>query len=303
MSALMFSGALEIGLIYSLVTLGIYITFRTINFPDLTVDGSFSLGAAVSAILIIHHVDPILATFLAIFAGAIAGCITGYLYVRFKISEILAGILTMTALYSINLHIMGRPNIALLNATTLFSHSIPILILLGGIVFMVLAILYYFLKTEFGLSLRAVGKNPQFCVAYGINPNSRILLALMIGNALVAFAGSLFAQSQEFADVSVGTGTIIAGLAAIMIGEVFKYKKSILFTLFSCVLGTLIYRLIITVALNNETLGLRASDVNLISTTLVVFIFILSKVDYKALLFKKERDIVNCKIEAQERTV
>lgn len=284
MNSIQFFGALEMGLFFSLITLGIYLTFRVINFPDLTVDGSFPLGAAVSASLIVSGVHPLTATFTALLAGGFAGFITGYLHVRWKILGLLAGILTMTALYSINLRIMGRPNIALLNEPTLFSYfkaSQGVLIAITGIVILVVFLLYRFLRSQIGLALRATGINPRVSPSYGINIGRMTLLGLVISNSLVALGGALYAQAHGFADISMGTGTLITGLASVIVGESLLPKKQISWILFACVLGSILYRVTIALALNTKIAGLQASDLNLITAVLVILAMLLPKVRQK----------------------
>jgi putative ABC transport system permease protein len=273
MNMIQLTGALELGLLFSLVSLGVYITFRVIQFPDLTVDGSFPLGAAVAATLIVKGFSPLTATLVATFAGALAGIATSYLHTRYKILGLLAGILTMTALYSINLRIMGKPNIALLFKPSLldyFNNAHAALILLSISVLIITLLLYRLFASECGLAIRAVGINPRVSPAYGISVNTVILKALALSNALVAFAGALFAQIYGFADISLGTGTLVAGLAAVIIGERLMVKKSLLMQLFACVLGSLFYRFAITFALNTQSLGLQASDLNLVTVIVVV---------------------------------
>ena len=280
MNSIQFLGALELGLLYGLVTLGVYLTFRAINFPDLTVDGTFPLGAAVAASLIVDGTHPILATTAAVFAGAAAGLVTGYLHVRWKILGLLAGILTMTALYSINLRIMGKPNIALLTEPTLFSYfegNHAILLMISIIVLGTVFILYRFLVSQFGLAFRATGINPRVSPSYGINVGLMTLIGLAISNGLVAFTGALFAQAHGFADISMGTGTLITGLASVIIGESLFRKNHILIVLLSCVVGSTLYRLAIALALNTQIAGLQASDLNLITAILVVLAMLIPR--------------------------
>lgn len=284
MNSIQFFGALELGLLYSLVALGVYLSFRAINFPDLTVDGSFPLGAAVCAALIVKGVNPILATGVAVLAGSLAGFVTGYLSVRWKILGLLAGILTMTALYSINLRIMGRPNIALLTESTLFtlfSGSRIILPLIFLLISIVVLLLFGFLVSQFGLALRSTGINPRVSPAYGINVGRMTLVGLCISNGLVALAGALFAQAHGFADISLGTGTLITGLASVIIGESLLHKHHMLIVLISCVLGSVLYRIVIAFALNAQITGLQASDLNLITSALVVIAMLFPQIRQK----------------------
>jgi len=281
MNQLQLLGAVEIGLIYSLVAIGVYITFKIIDFPDLTVDGSFTLGAAVSSSMIYAGFDPYFATFIAILAGGLAGIVTGYLNVRWDILGLLAGILTMTALYSINLRIMGRPNIAIIDSATVFGDwSIIGVILFVTIV--VILILTRFFASELGLAIRAVGINPKVSSAYGIRVGVMKIAALSISNGIVAFAGSLFAQSQGFADISMGTGTIIVGLASVIIGEALVNPERVWGSLLTCAAGSILYRIAIAFALNAHDIGLEASDLNIITALLVALTMIITKLRKKS---------------------
>ncbi|MDP4709491.1 MAG: ABC transporter permease [Rickettsiaceae bacterium] len=280
MNQLQLLGAVEIGLIYSLVAIGVYITFKVIDFPDLTVDGSFTLGAAVSSSMIYAGFDPYLSTFVAILSGGFAGIITGYLNVRWDILGLLAGILTMTTLYSINLRIMGRPNIAIIDSDTVFgSWSIIGTILIVTIITIIL--LTRFFASEFGLAVRAVGINPKVSSSYGINVGIMKIVALSISNGIVAFAGSLFAQSQGFADISMGTGTIIVGLASVIIGEALVNPERVWVSLLTCAIGSILYRVAIAFALNAHDIGLEASDLNMITALLVALTMIFTKLRKK----------------------
>ena len=270
MNTIQFLGALEIGLLYGLVAIGVYLTFRVVNFPDLTVDGSFPLGAATCAALMTTGTHPLLATLAAFLAGGLAGFVTGFLHVRWKILGLLAGILTMTALYSINLRVMGRPNIALLTEPTLFPNPHTVLPLLALGVLILIVALTLFLNSQFGLALRATGINSRACPAYGIQVGHMTLIGLSLSNALVALGGALFAQIYGFADISMGTGTLIIGLASVIVGESLLHSYKIWLILLSCVLGSVLYRLVIALALNTQFIGLKASDLNLITAALVV---------------------------------
>lgn len=272
MNMIQLVGALEIGLIYSLVAMGIYLSFRLLNFADLTVDGSFPLGAAVCATLITMGVHPVWATVAATLAGAGAGWVTAYIATRLKVFHLLASILTMTALYSVNLRIMGKPNVPLLGESTLFNcvgAFLPAVIFLLAIISVITFLLYYFLTTQVGLGLRATGNNSRMARAQGICDNHYIWLGISLSNALVALAGALFAQLNGFADVTLGVGTIIIGLAALIIGEALLPIRTISQALIACVVGTIIYRFVITQALNISGFGLKASDLNLITACIV----------------------------------
>jgi putative ABC transport system permease protein len=281
MNQLQLLGAVEIGLIYSLVAIGVYITFKVIDFPDLTVDSSFTLGAAVSSSMIYAGFDPYFSTFIAILSGGFAGVITGYLNVRWDILGLLAGILTMTTLYSINLRIMGRPNIAIIDSDTVFGNwSIIGTILVITIITIIL--LTRFFASEFGLAVRAVGINPKVSSSYGINVGIMKIVALSISNGIVAFAGSLFAQSQGFADISMGTGTIIVGLASVIIGEALVNPERVWVSLLTCAVGSILYRIAIAFALNAHDIGLEASDLNMITALLVALTMIFTKLRKKS---------------------
>jgi len=281
MNTLQFLGSLELGMIYALVAVGVYLTFRIIDFPDLTVDGSFPLGAAVASICIIHGHNPVLATFLSLLAGALAGLVTAYLNTHWKILGLLASILTMTALYSINLRVMdNKPNLVIMEEPTLFQYG-HVLLILSGIVIAILLLLHLFFRSNFGLAIRGAGINPKAGAAYGISINKVKLTTLALSNALVALGGSLFAQSQGYADISMGTGTIVVGLASVILGESFLRSNSLIKALIACVFGSLVYRLLISLALNSGELGLQASDLNLITACLVAAAMILTKMRKK----------------------
>lgn len=297
MNLIQFLGALELGFLFGLVAIGVWLSFRILDFPDLTVDGSFPMGAAVTAILIVSGVNPWLATLCAIFAGMAAGLLTAWISVRFNILHLLASILTMTALYSINLRIMGRPNIALLGEETIFtpiedlainSNAImPVAML--GVVIVVVGLVHRFLRSEIGLAMRATGANSQMASANGISQKHLTLLGISMSNGLVALAGALFAQSQGFADVTMGVGTIIVGLAAVIVGEAILNPRVIFVALVACVMGSILYRLTIALALNASFLGLQASDLNLITALLVGIAMMTPRLRSKIIDFKASR--------------
>ncbi len=283
MSLFSLFGALEIGLIFALVALGVFISFRLLKFPDLTVDGSFPLGGAVGAVLIASGMDPFLATFLAMLAGALAGVCTALLNVHLKIMDLLASILMMIALYSINLRIMGRPNVPLIMEPTIFSlleadwvvdYVMRPLILLVVIIIAKLLLDAYF-ATQQGLSIRATGSNPRMARAQGVNIGGMIILGMAISNGLVGLAGALFAQTQGGADISMGIGTIVIGLAAVIVGEsILPARKMYLLTL-AVIIGAVVYRFFIALALNSDFIGLKAQDLNLVTALLVVFALVI----------------------------
>lgn len=276
MNYLQFLGALEIGLIYALVAIGVYITFKIIDFPDLTVDGSFTLGASVSSAMIVSGNDPFYSTFIAMLCGAASGGVTGYLNVKWNILGLLAGILTMTALYSINLRIMGRPNIAIIDSATIFGEESIILVTLIITVVLIILLTRFF-ASDFGLAIRAVGINHIVSSAYGISVGKMKIVALCISNSIVALAGAIFAQSQGFADISMGTGTIIIGLASVIIGEALLHPKRVIIGLITCAIGSILYRIAIALALNAHDIGLEASDLNLITALIVTFTMVVTK--------------------------
>lgn len=297
MNLIQFMGAVELGLLYGLVAMGVLLSFRILDFPDLTVDGSFPLGAAVSAILIVSGVNPWVATVCAILAGMTAGFITAWISVRWNILHLLASILTMTALYSINLRIMGRPNIALLGENTIFtpieelsySHLFIMPMAMFVIAGLVLLVIYRFLSSEKGLAMRATGANVRMAKAQGIAVNRHILFGLAISNGLVALAGALFAQSQGFADITMGVGTIVVGLAAVIVGEAIFNPRIIITALVACILGSIFYRIAIAMALNASFLGLQSSDVQLVTAVIVGLAMITPKLRAKILDFKASR--------------
>lgn len=283
MNLVAFVGAIEIGLVFGLVALGVFLSFRVLNFPDLTVDGSFPLGAAVTATLIVNSADPYLATAIAIIAGALAGLLTAFLNLRFGILHLLASILTMIALYSINLRIMGRPNVAILNEPTVLSPfqglglaNMYVKPLFAGVVVVAAAVLLArFLLSDYGLAMRATGANPRMARAQGVDTTRTTYVGMAISNGLVALAGALFAQINGFADVTMGTGTIVVGLAAVIVGEAIFGSRSLIAWIVGCIAGSIIYRVAVAIALNAGFLGLNASDLNLVTAVLVAVALIL----------------------------
>jgi putative ABC transport system permease protein len=283
MSLVAFLGAVEIGFVFGLVALGVFLSFRVLNFPDLTVDGSFPLGASVAAALIVHDIDPYAATAVAIAAGAAAGLLTAFLNLRFGILHLLASILTMIALYSINLRIMGRPNVALLGVETILTPfqglglaNLYLKPLLAGVVLVIVGLLLTrFLLSSYGLAMRATGSNPRMARAQGIDTKTTTYVGMAISNAMVALAGALFAQMNGFADVTIGTGTIVVGLAAVIVGEAIFRSRSLPVWILGCIAGSVIYRLAVALALNASFLGLNASDLNLVTAVLVAVALIL----------------------------
>lgn len=284
-SLIAFWGAVELGLVYAFVAIGVYLAFRVLDFPDLTVDGSFPLGAAVAAVLIIAGVNPWLAALAAMAAGAVAGLVTAMLNVRFRILNLLASILTMIALFSVNLRVMGKPNVALINADTMISpffglglrdfYVRPLFV--GILVVVAVVLVWRFLESDAGLSMRATGANARMARAQGVDTNRQIYLGIAISNALVALGGALFAQTNGFADVTSGVGTIVVGLAAVIIGETLFGTRGILMALIGCVLGSILYRIAIQLALSSDVLGLQASDLNFVTALLVTVALVLPR--------------------------
>jgi putative tryptophan/tyrosine transport system permease protein len=265
--------------LWSIMTLGVYITFKILNFPDMTVDGSFATGGAVSAVLISKGVNPFLSLLVALAAGMVCGLITGILHTKLEIPGILAGILTMIALYSINLRIMlDQPNITLLGASTIMTitsgllrgFSASMISLLLGAVFVVVSIafLYWIFGTEIGCAIRATGNNEYMVRALGVNTDKTKILGLALSNGLVGLSGAMVAQSHGYGDVGMGTGTLMIGLASIIIGEVLMGNRfSFAYKLISVVVGSAIYRVIIAFVL---WLGLKASDLKLLTSIMVI---------------------------------
>lgn len=270
------AGTLEQGLLFALMALGVYLTFRVLNYADLTVDGSFTTGGAIAASIIFAGGSPWLATLAAIVGGLLAGLITGLLHTVFKITPLLSGILTMTGLYSINLRILGRANVPLLRTDTVitdFNTWQPLDNIYGPsllglfIVVLVVAGLHFFLKTEVGLALQATGDNEQMIRAQGVNTNRMKLLGLAISNGMVAFGGALVAQNQQFADAGMGIGMIVAGLASVIIGEAIFGKRTLLQHIIAVVCGSIIYRAVLALVLR---LGLAPTDFKLLTALIVV---------------------------------
>ncbi|WP_320048161.1 ABC transporter permease [uncultured Ilyobacter sp.] len=270
----MLLGTLEQGLIFSIMVLGVYISYKILDFPDLSVDGSFPLGAAVAAVCVSRGMSPVLALLLAVVAGGMAGFVTGYIHVKWNITNLLAGIIVMTGLYSVNLRVMGKSNIPLFGVDHLFNTGVPSIVVILILLAVVKGSLDYLLKTKFGFALKALGDNETLVVSLGINEKHLKIYGLAISNALVALSGGILAQYQGFADVGMGTGTIVTGLAAIIIGEtVFKTGKFMKATTVA-LLGTLIFKYVVAAALK---MGMRASDLKLVTAVIVVGIMALKE--------------------------
>jgi len=289
---LLLIGAFTIGLILSLLAFGVFISFRVFSFPDITTEGSITLGGAVTGVLIIGGVDPILATVASFVAGAVAGATTGVLHTRFRINGLLAGILVMTALYSINLHVMGKSNLPLLSERTLASmaesaatgltgassiswlgwevatRDAATLFLALGVAATSGSLLYIFLRTNLGTAMQAAGDNAQMIRALGVNVDTMIVLGLALANGLVATAGGLLTQYQGFADVQMGIGMVVWGLASLIIGEALVGVRDLGFVITGAIMGSVLFRLIVALALRG---GLNPNDLKLI-TALFVFV-------------------------------
>lgn len=288
-------GAASQGVLWGIMALGLYITFKVLDFADLTVDGSFALGGAVSAVLLVNGWNPFLSLLIAFLAGGISGVVTGLLHTKLEIPGILAGILTMIALYSINIRIMGQANTPLLGVDTIMV-NLEILLgidrtmssLIAGVVFsvVIIMILYWFFGTELGSVIRATGNNERMVRAQGVNTDNMKIIGLMLSNALVALSGAMVAQSQGYGDVGMGTGTIVIGLASIIIGEViFGVRFSFWYRLMSVVFGSIIYRIIIAVVLQ---LGLKSTDLKLLTAIIVALALALPVVKSK---FKQTKTV------------
>ena len=289
MSLFSLFGAVEIGLIFALVALGVYISFRLLRFPDLTVDGSFPLGGAVCAVLISGGTNLWIATLAATAAGAVAGMVTGWLNVKLKIMDLLASILMMIALYSVNLRIMGGPNIPLINDPTIFNmlqpegmddylfRPLPLLV----IVVLAKLLLDWFFATERGLAIRATGSNARMARAQGVNTGAMILLGMAVSNGLVGLAGAMFVQTQGGSDISMGIGTIVIGLAAVIVGESILPSRKIFYATLAVVIGAIVYRFFIAAALNSDFIGLKAQDLNLVTAVLVTVALVIPQLKRK----------------------
>lgn len=284
-------GSLTNGLILALLAMGVYVSFRIFDIPDITTDGSITLGAATAAILIVNGTHPLLATGAGAIAGAVAGTVTGVLYTKFKINALLAGILVMTALYSVNLHVMGRSNVPLLQSSNITDYgatighavigaekidvlgwevdiaNLFILILTALFVAFIGFLLYLFFRTNMGTAMRATGNNTQMIRALGANVERYMIFGLALANGLVALAGAIFAQYQGFADAQMGIGMIVWGLASVIIGEALVGARSLGLTIIGAVMGSVIFRLIYAIALR---WGLNPNDLKLMTA---VFVF------------------------------
>lgn len=265
---------LEQGLIYAPIVLGVYITYSILDFPDLSVDGTFPLGAAITAVCIASGMNPVLAILVSVLAGAAAGFVTGALHVYLKITNLLCGILVMTALYSINLRIMGKPNIALFTEQRIFSNEVPEFVVALVVVAVIKILLDLYMRTYAGKSLLAVGVNEQLMKTLSVNTGRVKIVGLMIANGLAALSGSMMCQYQKFADIGMGSGTVVVGLAAVIIGRAVFGRIKFIQGSTAAIFGSIIYKLSIGTALK---LGLKATDMKLITAVFFVLVIVLQK--------------------------
>lgn len=275
MADLVFSTVAQ-GLMWSILAIGVFLSFRVLDVPDMTCEGSFPLGGAIAASMIAAGASPWLAITAGAFGGLLAGIVTGILYTKLKIPAILAGILTMIALYSVNLHVMGKANISLLRVDTIFSttasllhvsNSVAAFLVPAVLLFLCSAFIYWFFGTELGMCIRATGYNTQMVRAQGVNTDTMIIIGLFISNALIGLCGAVVAQNNGFADVGMGIGTIIIGLASVIIGEVILGVDSFSASLAAVILGSVIYRVVIAVVLY---MGMPPNDLKLFTAIIVV---------------------------------
>lgn len=281
-----FLTVLEQGLIFGILALGVYLTYKVLDFADLSVEGTFPLGACITALLLTQGVNAYVAIFASFLGGMLAGAITGFLHVKLKITNLLSGILVMSGLYSINLRVMGgRANIALFNQKHLFSNAFPTLLTIVIVVIVVKLMVDLFLKTKFGFMVKATGDNPQLVTTLGVNIGFVKIICLMVSNGLVGLAGSLSAQYQGYSDVTMGTGTIVIGLAAVIFGEaIFKKSRFILPTTMA-IIGAILYQGCTALALQ---FGFPPNDLKLLSAAIVTLALALNHCQFKLNLFNQK---------------
>lgn len=282
-------GAVEMGLLYAFMALGVYITFRILDFPDLTVDGSFTTGGAIAAVMITHGYPPLLATICALAGGMAAGMCTGLLHTKGKINGLLSGILMMIALYSINLRILVRPNVSLMGEESLFTSVNPLLVM-PFIVLLVKILMDLFLRTDLGLALRATGDNARMIRSFGVNTDTTTILGISLANGMVALSGAMIAQYSTFADSSMGIGMIVIGLASVIIGEAIFGAGNVFRATLAVVLGSIVYRIVVALAL--WVPWLKPSDLKLITAIIVII----------ALVFPSIQRFLKQKNQARKRT-
>ncbi len=273
------------GLIFSIMVLGIYISYKILDFPDLTVDGSFALGAAVISSSLISGIPLGISLILTVLAGSLAGLCTGYIHTKFEITNLLSGILVMIGLYSINLRIMGRANVNLFSVDHLFSSGNEFYIILC-IVLGIKLIIDFFFKTKMGFIVKLVGDNPNLIGTLGLDAKKYKIIGLMISNSLVALSGGLLAQYQGFADISMGTGMLVIGLASIILGETIFRKFSMVKLTTAAIVGSMVYRYVLALSLK---LGFAPSDLKLLTAVILLSILVLNKREIKILNFSFKR--------------
>lgn len=268
-----FISTLEQGLIFAVGALGVYITYTILDFPDLSVDGTFSLGAAITAAFILQGTNPILSLALAFIGGAIGGLVTGILHVKLKITNLLSGILVMIGLYSINLRVMGKANLPMMNRSNIFSSDISKVVILVLLVLIIKLLMDLLFKTKFGLILRATGDNETLVTSIGVNKGTVKIIALMLSNGFVALSGAIMAQYQRFSDISMGDGFIVVALASIILGQSVFKKSRLLKGTTVVIIGAFLYKLSVGVALN---LGFPSTDLKLITSVIVVIAIVMN---------------------------
>lgn len=278
-------GVLEEGLVYAIMALGVYITYKILDFPDLSVDGTFPLGGAVTVTLILAGINPLATLFIAFAIGALAGCITGFIHVKLKVRDLLSGIIVMTALYSVNLRVAGKANVPFFNVSTIFENSlvnrlfpaslsgVTVVVILAVIVFVVKFILDQYLKTRSGYLLRAVGDNETLVTSLAKDRGMVKIVGLAIANGLAALAGSVYCQQKGFFEISMGTGTIVIGLANVIIGTKLFKRIGFVKSTTAVIIGSIIYKACVSFAI---FLGMEASDLKLITSVLFLTILVLS---------------------------
>ncbi|WP_034597454.1 ABC transporter permease [Lacrimispora aerotolerans] len=278
-------GVLEEGLVYAIMALGVYITYKILDFPDLSVDGTFPLGGALTAVLVLAGVSPLTALLLAFVAGALAGCITGIIHVKLKVRDLLSGIIVMTALYSVNLRLAGKSNVPFFNSDTIFENpfinkvipqglsDVSVIVILAVIVLIVKILLDLYLKTRSGYLLRAVGDNETLVTSLAKDKGTVKILGLAIANGLAALAGSVYCQQKGFFEISMGTGTIVIGLANVIIGTKLLKRFGAIKATTAVIIGSIVYKACVSIAI---FLGMEASDLKIITSALFLGILVIS---------------------------
>lgn len=278
-------GVIEEGLVYAIMALGVYITYKILDFPDLSVDGTFPLGGAITAVLVLAGVNPLIALFLAFIAGALAGCITGIIHVKLKVRDLLSGIIVMTALYSVNLRLVGKSNVAFFNSDSIFENplinkimpqglsEVSVIVILVVIVLIAKILLDLFLKTRSGYLLRAVGDNETLVTSLAKDKGTVKILGLSIANGLAALAGSVYCQQKGFFDISMGTGTIVIGLANVIIGTKLLKRFGAIKATTAVIVGSIVYKACVSLAI---FFGMEASDLRIITSALFLGILVIS---------------------------